>query len=588
MQQQQQQQQQSSQQASIRLNISAGNYAQAPGTPRPQYASDTIRPTVYGPFGNNQNSPFTSPRNDQFQQPPQQLQQQPQSQQPNIQENNRQLRDLLQRQQMITPNMPNMAVQQQSLVQSAQATTTSPRWNTNDGMDDQTSTLQQQQQQLLQPQHSIGDTNTFRQPLPPGMISRPPRNGIPGKIIRTSPVVQHIQRNNIMTGQRFIRPQGGVIAGSGLAQQILVQQQTPMIQQQQQFNVVSNNPRMQSISPGIVNIIKTNDTVSLPSTELVQRLQQQPVGQQQHLPHMQQQQQSLLGHSMGTVGAEQVSQTSDADSQEIPDNVTAELEKLEDENAVMGEVEGVGDLLGDLGEDDDDDLLNSLTAEIGADFNILEYADPELDTLNDGDKANLLDSLDFGEAEPDKGHVKKEPIDNLTGTGDVQKSTETAITTNVAPSTTMGTILQTQPSTIIQKAQTGQSTSVTGAISMHPQQQQQQQMQQIRQIVVPANQVSTLGQQQQLPQQQLPHLQQQHLQQQLQQQQLQHPQQQQQQQMQHSQQQNSLQLQQQIIRMKALQGQQQQQPLPQKLQQIQQQMLHQVKLLLTTTHFSNL
>lgn len=39
---------------------------------------------------------------------------------------------------------------------------------------------------------------------------------------------------------------------------------------------------------------------------------------------------------------------------------------------------------------------------MGADFNILEYADPELDTLTSGGKTNILDSLDLVEPEPDK------------------------------------------------------------------------------------------------------------------------------------------------------------------------------------------
>ncbi|XP_033250386.1 histone-lysine N-methyltransferase 2C-like [Drosophila miranda] len=53
---------------------------------------------------------------------------------------------------------------------------------------------------------------------------------------------------------------------------------------------------------------------------------------------------------------------------------------------------GFGDLLGGLGEGDDDDLLKSLTSEIGDDFNILEYADPELDV-------NVLNTLDFDDNE---------------------------------------------------------------------------------------------------------------------------------------------------------------------------------------------
>lgn len=43
---------------------------------------------------------------------------------------------------------------------------------------------------------------------------------------------------------------------------------------------------------------------------------------------------------------------------------------------------------------------------MGADFNILEYADPELDVLSSGEKTNILDSLDLVDAEPDKDDKK--------------------------------------------------------------------------------------------------------------------------------------------------------------------------------------
>lgn len=43
-----------------------------------------------------------------------------------------------------------------------------------------------------------------------------------------------------------------------------------------------------------------------------------------------------------------------ADSQEIPDSVTAELEKLEQEGGAMAEVDNVTDILGGLVEDDDE------------------------------------------------------------------------------------------------------------------------------------------------------------------------------------------------------------------------------------------
>src|ERR1700735_1378082 len=56
--------------------------------------------------------------------------------------------------------------------------------------------------------------------------------------------------------------------------------------------------------------------------------------------------------------------------QELPDNVAAELEKLEQESGDPA-AEGDGSELADLGLADDDELLG-----MGADFNILEYADP--------------------------------------------------------------------------------------------------------------------------------------------------------------------------------------------------------------------
>lgn len=49
-----------------------------------------------------------------------------------------------------------------------------------------------------------------------------------------------------------------------------------------------------------------------------------------------------------------------AGGQEIPDSVKAELDRLEQEHGGMAEVEeGVGELLGGLGDDDDDELLGN-------------------------------------------------------------------------------------------------------------------------------------------------------------------------------------------------------------------------------------
>ncbi|VVD00695.1 unnamed protein product [Leptidea sinapis] len=51
-----------------------------------------------------------------------------------------------------------------------------------------------------------------------------------------------------------------------------------------------------------------------------------------------------------------------------------DMDKLEQDSGNIGEV----DILTGLGAEDDEQLLESLTAEIGEQFNILEYADPEL------------------------------------------------------------------------------------------------------------------------------------------------------------------------------------------------------------------
>ncbi|XP_046682378.1 histone-lysine N-methyltransferase 2C-like isoform X2 [Homalodisca vitripennis] len=102
--------------------------------------------------------------------------------------------------------------------------------------------------------------------------------------------------------------------------------------------------------------------------------------------------------------------------EEIPESVTAELEKLEQEEGGPGlvEVEGVNAILGDLVEDDDE-----LLAEMGADFNILEYADPELDKVGGGEKTNIFDVEEFEEEDSKKETVantrteKKETVAEL-------------------------------------------------------------------------------------------------------------------------------------------------------------------------------
>jgi hypothetical protein len=55
-----------------------------------------------------------------------------------------------------------------------------------------------------------------------------------------------------------------------------------------------------------------------------------------------------------------------ADTQEIPESVTAELEKLEQEGGAMVEVEGVGAILAELG--DDKELLGKETCGFNIQF----------------------------------------------------------------------------------------------------------------------------------------------------------------------------------------------------------------------------
>lgn len=71
--------------------------------------------------------------------------------------------------------------------------------------------------------------------------------------------------------------------------------------------------------------------------------------------------QQTLRHVSSPTAGHQVTAaaTSAADAQEIPESVTAELEKLEQEGGAMVEVEGVGAILAELG--DDKELLGEET-----------------------------------------------------------------------------------------------------------------------------------------------------------------------------------------------------------------------------------
>lgn len=408
-------------QPSNKMNVD-GSYNQAPGTPRPQYGSNTNRPTVYArqpEIFTSQASPFTSPRNDMFTSP-KQTSPSHSGQTPNQLEGNRQLRDLLQRQQPPTSNSITIGSHNQIITQNTPASPSS-RWTGNES--DESGNSQQTSMQT-------SDINTFRQPLPPGMVLRPQRMPLQtsgGAIIRSNQILASNQGMNIPRmvcpqGQRIIRPAGKLIQSNqiithskpGQSQQFLLQgnQKLPINitainrsissdqhQQQQSFNAqVQQNPQLMQH-----NLISEQQNSTSFINQRIQRLEMENKEQNNRFAN-------VIGSNSGQV---QPTVNTDTESNEIPDNVTAELEKLEqEENSGIGEVEGVGDILGGLAEDDDDllgnlDIINkisnlfsilildSLTAEM--DFNLLEYADPELDTLNDGEKANLLDSLELDE-----------------------------------------------------------------------------------------------------------------------------------------------------------------------------------------------
>lgn len=396
-------------QTAMRINLDAG-YAQAPGTPRPQF-SNQVRPTVYARpgdlFGPVQTSPFTSPRSDGFNQP------QPQ-------EGNRQLRDLLQRQQ-VPASGPGVVMGQQQQQQPTQQSPQPMQPQSPYGDDQQQQGMgqlggppmqtQQPNQQMMQMTAPTADNGTFRQPLPPNMMNRP-RLQMPG-------------------GVGSIRAQGGpgVIPGGPRLQIVRTGGQMVITQQ----NILQQQQLMRQRMQLPVGVNRPDGPFMSPQGPQQQMMQQQPQLGQQSVSQTDQQNIALLAQRLAGEGeahipastapapitsgpiaqpqqaaavqAQAGQQPAPDGSSEIPDSVSAELEKLEQEdNAGIGEVEGVGDIFGGLA-DDDDELLDSLTAEMGADFNILEYADPELDTT-DGEKSNLLDSLELDEPEGDKAEDK--------------------------------------------------------------------------------------------------------------------------------------------------------------------------------------
>jgi hypothetical protein len=354
----------------IRPLENMGQYVQAPGTPRPSFNPGQTRTTVYA-------------RPDMFAKPP--FIQSPQ--QPTQDQSNRQLRDLLQRSQAPT-NLPGPA----------------PQVPSSFNLDNEV--LKNQQNQQL-PQAQISD-NTFRQPLPPGMRQQQQQrmqSMVGGQMIRQ--LSNPPQQRMIMTPDNRPRQQGirpGLVLNPQQQQMLDQQQMSP---QPNQMNL--NQPRMTlNTNPGVFNTNQGDMMAVQGQQGMMMNNQQQQVLAQQRVMNANLQQQQHGVQQVHQITNQDpnvpttVNQATAGDSEGIPESVTAELEKLEqDENVGM---DNVGDILGGLG-DDDDDLLNSLTADMGDTFNILEYADPELDTTDE--KSALLDSLEMDENDASKEEKMK-------------------------------------------------------------------------------------------------------------------------------------------------------------------------------------
>lgn len=356
----------------IRTLENMGPYVQSPGTPRPSFNPGQVRTTVYA-------------RPDMFAKPP--FIQSPN--QPNQDQNNRQLRDLLQRTQAPT-NLPGPP--------PSQVPSSSSFNLESEVMKNSQNQLNQQQQQHQQ--GHISD-NTFRQPLPPGMRQPQQRMQamVGGQMVGNRQIGNPPQQRMIMTPNNPPRQNLSNNLRPGLVinqqQQLIEQQMSPLPNQQ---NMNMNQPRMTlnaAFNPNQGEIMVSQNQQAMMISN------QQVMAQQRAMnPNIQQHQDPNVPTTVNQPTT---------DTEGIPDSVTAELEKLEqDENVGM---DGVGDILGGLG-DDDDDLLNSLTAEMGADFNILEYADPELDTTDE--KSTLLDSLEMDEND----NAKDDKMKNI----DVEKA----------------------------------------------------------------------------------------------------------------------------------------------------------------------
>ncbi|KAF5285410.1 hypothetical protein FQA39_LY16664 [Lamprigera yunnana] len=413
-----------------------------PQTPTHPLASDCI----------NQKIQYSTPHND--------LQGYSQNVHPTEgQEINRQLRDLLQRQQFKKLDQQLVPGKGQQRI-----------WPPNE------SVQENEQNNVIT---TTGDA-TFRHPLPPG-FSRP--RSVPS----TSGIV--VRQPGTLVGVRLqtVEPR----------MQNVEFRMRYLLQQQQQRGIVPLNiHQFQSGSPRF-----TSSPASVEHYEQLLQKQAQAVREQKQADTPQSENISTLTLSNKRSLPVSGNTEKPGSDQEIPDNVTAELEKLEQETGTIAELQGVSDILGGLGEDDDE-----LLAEMGADFNILEYADPELDTLADGEKTNILDSLDLVEHEPVKSDKREQKNTGgklkigisqssavMNASSNIIVKTGNAITTSMVQSNITNTKAPKllPPPLVLPQQSTDASPKVATSQPLTPQQQVHQQMlQQVKNLV---QQAATMG-----------------------------------------------------------------------------------------------
>ncbi|CAG9863833.1 unnamed protein product [Phyllotreta striolata] len=329
-----------------------------------------------------------------------------------------------------------------------------------------------------------GADATFRQPLPPGVVK--PRLAIAAV---NRPILNAVRVNQLDPRIQNLDPRMRLI--------LQHQQQRLATGIQQQFIRFTSNVRPTTVEQYEQLLQRQgNNQNQMHAEDQQQGVARMPVAQSGVVqrPHVAQ---------ASVTGAVATASTESNPSEEgIPDNVTAELEKLEQETGTMVELQGVSDILGGL--DDDDELL----AEMGADFNILEYADPELEALTGG-KTNILD-LEL-EEEP----VKKEKLaSNASNTcAPAQKPTPNVATTAISNSTAVTTPTEANPEPKIENAiQQGVAKTAPQQLQ-HPvalAQQQQQNMPQHGAQVQVQSQQSQPHPPQQMPVQSTLHIQQIH------------------------------------------------------------------------------